>query len=61
MGRSDEKDLESGKEVIRMSDAEVALELLKLALRTEPAASTNSEKLFELYRRCLAAVRGREA
>ena len=40
-----------------MSDAEVALELLKLAMRTEPAASTNSEKLFELYRKCLAAVR----
>lgn len=61
MWRSDEKDLESGKEVIRMSDAEVALELLKLALRVEPAASTNSEMFFELYRRCLAAVRGKEA
>ena len=61
MGRSDEKDLESGKEVIRMSDAEVALELLKIAMRAEPAASTNSEKLFELYRKCLAAVRGKEA
>lgn len=44
-----------------MSDAEVALELLKLALRVEPAASTNSEMFFELYRRCLAAVRGKEA
>ena len=44
-----------------MSDAEVALELLKIAMRAEPVASTNSEKLFELYRRCLAAVQGKEA
>ncbi len=51
----------AGKEVIRMSDAEVALELLKLALRIEPAAQTNSEKFFELYRKCLATVRGKEA
>jgi len=49
------------KGVIRMSDAEVALELLKLAMRTEPAASTNSEKFFELYRKCLAAVRESKA
>ena len=47
--------------MIRMSDAEVALELLKLAVRVEPAAQTNSEKFFELYRKCLAAVRGKEA
>jgi len=53
--------LESRKGVIRMSDAEVALELLKLAMRTEPAASTNSEKFFELYRKCLAAVRESKA
>lgn len=44
-----------------MSDAEVALELLKIAMRAEPSASTNCEKLFELYRKCLAAVRGKEA
>lgn len=40
-----------------MSDVEVALELLKLALPTQPDARTNREKLFELYRKCLATVR----
>lgn len=44
-----------------MSDAEVALELLKLALRAEPVASTSSEKLFALYRKCLATVRSKDA
>lgn len=45
-----------------MSDAEVALELLKLALPTQPDARTNCEKLLDLYRKCFAAVvaRGRE-
>ena len=41
-----------------MSDAEVALGLLKLALPTEPEAQTDCEKLLELYRKCLAAVHG---
>ena len=43
-----------------MSDAEVALELLKLALRIQPSAQTDCEKFFELYRKCLAAVRDRK-
>lgn len=43
-----------------MSDAEVALELLKLALPTDPEAGTNCEKLFELYHKCLATVRDRK-
>jgi len=44
-----------------MSDAEVALELLKLAVRIEPEAQTDCEKFFELYRKCFAAVRGKDA
>lgn len=42
-----------------MSDAEVALELLKLLLPSEPAAQFEQEKLLALYRKCLEAVRGK--
>jgi hypothetical protein len=44
-----------------MSDAEVALELLKLVLEKEQTefatAKSHREFLFSLYRECLAAVR----
>ena len=43
-----------------MSDAEVALELLKLALPNDSDAQTDCEKLLALYRKCLAAVRDRK-
>ena len=43
-----------------MSDAEVALELLKLALNGETPIGKSAkepDRLLELYRKCLAAVR----
>lgn len=46
-----------GKEVIRMSDAEVALKLLEYVQRLEPA--NDKEKFLAQYRECLAAVRGK--
>lgn len=42
-----------------MSDAEVALELLRLVLPTEPEAQMDKAKLLALFRECLAAVRGK--
>ena len=46
-----------------MSDAEVALELLKLALDGETPAQKSAkdpEQMLELYRKCLAAVRAQD-
>lgn len=54
----------AGKEVIRMSDAEVALELLKLELANcsdAAEAAIQKETFLRLYRECLATVRGKEA
>ena len=44
-----------------MSDVEVALELLKIALKDSATAIENGEpdKLLALYRKCLAAVRAK--
>ena len=46
-----------------MTDCEVALELLKLALEKCPEAKNDALKkdsLLQLYRECLAAVQGKE-
>ena len=54
----------SGKEVIAMNDAEVALGLLKLLLEKCPeacGAAQQKESFLQLYRDCLAAVRDEEA
>ena len=54
----------AGKEVIAMNDAEVALELLKIALANcADAADAASQKdsLLQLYRDCFATVRGEKA
>ena len=56
--------LAAGKEVIAMNDAEVALELLKLAMEhcADAADSvTAKDGLLSLYRECFAAVRGEKA
>lgn len=47
-----------------MSDTEVALELLKLALAkcAEAAdAATQKDSFLQLYRECLATIRGEKA
>ena len=41
-----------------MSDAEVALKLLERAIKADPGAAADVDRLLELYRKCLAAVRG---
>lgn len=54
----------AGKEVIRMSDAEVALGLLKILLEKCPEAcdaAQQKESFLQLYRDCLAAVREEKA
>ena len=54
----------AGKEVTTMSDAEVALELLKLELANcsdAAEAAIQKETFLRLYRECLATVRGKEA
>ena len=46
-----------------MNDCEVALELLKLALEKCPdakSAAPKKDSLLQLYRECLATVRGKE-
>ena len=40
-----------------MSDAEVALELLKMCERIDPSACESREAYLAAYRECLAAVR----
>ncbi len=44
-----------------MTDLEVALELLKIALRSSPTAvdCQNPDKMLVLYRKCLDAVRAK--
>ena len=54
----------AGKEVITMSDAEVALEFLKFLLDKSVDVATSvhkKEDFLSLYRECLAAVQGKEA